>query len=119
MTEVRTFFKGDPKPAKARKPLRRRTPMRGARAAFTRRGKPKPLWWKIRRDVESRAGGRCEVRADGCTIRGEHAHHRLMRSQGGPDDAGNLLWVCPSCHHYVHAHPTESYERGWLIRGVS
>lgn len=50
-------------------------------------------------------------------------HHRLMRSQGaGYADLhkpSNLIWLCGTgttgCHWYVHNHPAESYEAGWLV----
>ena len=38
----------------------------------------------------------CERRA------GEHAHHRVFRSQGGNDEPGNLLWLCRYCHDGIH-----------------
>lgn len=46
-------------------------------------------------------------------------HHRKLRKQGGKDDAPNLLLLCGSgttgCHGWVHAHPRESRDRGWLV----
>ncbi len=47
-------------------------------------------------------------------------HHRLRRSQGGPDTYVNLLHLCDigGCHAYVHANPAESYLRGWLLRST-
>ena len=50
-------------------------------------------------------------------------HHRLMRSQGhgyaGLHQPGNLILLCGTgttgCHGYVHAHPAESYDNGWLV----
>lgn len=51
------------------------------------------------------------------------AHHRLMRSQGGPDTMENLVALCgpnpAGCHGWVHAHPTESYTIGLLIKRSS
>lgn len=32
------------------------------------------------------------------------------------DDAEHTLDLCYPCHLYVHAHPAESYESGWMIR---
>lgn len=58
----------------------------------------------------------CEAGTQVCTGRAAHRHHRRMRSQGGGNEPSNLLAVCPSCHDYIHAHPSESYERGWLLR---
>jgi hypothetical protein len=39
-----------------------------------------------------------------------------MRSHGGKHEADNLLHVCHSCHLEIHAHPSRSYEQGWLNR---
>jgi hypothetical protein len=43
-------------------------------------------------------------------------HHILMRSQGGKHEASNLLHLCHTAHVEVHANPSVSYERGWLLR---
>lgn len=86
-----------------------------------RRRKAKELreWQKVRRFVQGRSDGRCEARcAPSCAGRGEHAHHQLMRSQGGADDPSNLLWVCRPCHDWIHQHPADSYAAGWLIRST-
>jgi hypothetical protein len=45
-----------------------------------------------------------------------HAHHVLPRSRGGKDELGNGLTLCDFHHKYVHAHPSWSYERGYLLR---
>jgi 5-methylcytosine-specific restriction endonuclease McrA len=41
-------------------------------------------------------------------------HHRIRRSQGGPDKAWNLVSVHRVCHRYIHEHPTEAKQRGFL-----
>ena len=52
---------------------------------------------------------------------GEDQHHRRMRSHKFPGlhAADNIIDLCGSgttgCHGYVHQHPTESYENGWLV----
>lgn len=95
-------------PLRAKKPMRRKTPM------DHRPGGPRQ-WTKVRRWVADRANGACEARIDGvCVGRGVHAHHVLMRSQGGTDDMGNLIWVCSPCHVHIHEHPALSYEAGLL-----
>ena len=71
---------------------------------------------KVRQEVAGRSGGWCEASTERCTFRAVHVHHRLMRSHGGKHEADNLLHVCHSCHLEIHAHPTRSYERGWLKR---
>jgi len=67
-------------------------------------------------DVAERAASCCEATTPVCTYRPEQIHHRRMRSQGGGDEPANLLYVCAACHRFIHDHPAESYERGWLMR---
>ena len=50
-----------------------------------------------------------------CTGRAEHNHHKLLRRFKGADEF--TADICSACHRYVHDHPTESYEKGWMIRG--
>lgn len=70
---------------------------------------------KARRAVYVRSGGRCEARCcEQCTGQGNQAHHVRRRSQGGIDDASNLLWVCSACHSEIHARPAWARERGLL-----
>lgn len=57
----------------------------------------------------------CDVRAEGCTGRAVHTHHRKRRSQGGDGSPANLLAVCLNCHQQIHDHPALAYERGWLV----
>jgi hypothetical protein len=94
-----------------RAPLHRRTPLRSRRGASA-------SWRRARQATESRAGGRCEVDAPGCTRRGVHAHHVIMRSHGGPDDPSNLVWVCAHCHDRIHGNPAWAYAAGWLRRAA-
>jgi hypothetical protein len=63
----------------------------------------------------------CEVgRAGICSGRTEHRHHRLMRSQGGGDEAGNTVDVCGPCHTWIHANPSVAYAHGFLLhRGTA
>lgn len=93
--------------------LRRRIPLRSVRRQTV------PV--RVRVDVATRSGGRCELvlphwRYGRCPRPASHMHHRLPRSQGGQHTAANLLHLCSDCHSYVHAHPAESYESGWLQR---
>lgn len=69
---------------------------------------------RVRKDVAGRSGERCEIGSSVCELRGTECHHLLPRAQGGRDEIGNCVWTCAPCHVYVHAHPAESYERGWL-----
>lgn len=97
------------------KPLQRRTELQ--RGPRIQPGTHPRQYGKVRRWVEARAGGRCEIRVEGvCTGRGVHAHHIKPRSAGRDDSMGNLAWCCGECHAFVHANPTWSYEHGWLRR---
>ena len=99
-------------------PLVRRKPLpRGTVKAPRWKGRKSATWHRSRVWVEGRASGLCEARTPDCTGRGAHAHHMRMRSQGGSDGTENLLWVCPPCHAWIHAHPAESYRLGLLVRG--
>ena len=74
---------------------------------------------EVKGHVRRRSGGRCEAHCTkACHGTIQHFHHRLMRSQGGKGTIDNCLGVCRACHDFVHAHPVESYLRGWLIRGT-
>lgn len=80
-------------------------------------------WWPTRRQVQARADGWCEAcrvhSLEECDGRGVHAHHLLPRSQGGPDDPANLIWVSADHHSWIHAHPGEAYDLGLLWRSAS
>jgi 5-methylcytosine-specific restriction endonuclease McrA len=92
--------------------LQRHTPLR--RTMFRRKA-PKPSPMKQAREaVVRRSSGRCEALTPVCTGRMEHAHHVVRRSQGGKDEPENLLACCAACHGYIHDHPAESFDRGWL-----
>lgn len=71
-------------------------------------------------ELVKRSGGMCELRIEGiCELSACRRHHRLMRSQSGPNTLSNLLHLCLACHHRVH-HPTRkfpnaSYSLGWLV----
>ena len=45
-----------------------------------------------------------------------HRHHRKLRSQGGTDDAANIMFVTPEQHAWIHANPEKAYELGWLVK---
>lgn len=71
---------------------------------------------EARRLVRERSGGICEVCGK---ARATNFQHRKNRSQAGQWSASNGLDVCGSGttgdHGYIHAHPAESYERGWSV----
>lgn len=90
-------------------PLQRRTRLRARRDPVRRQRLE-----AFRQAVLGHAGYRCQVDAPACRGRAVMVHHRLPRSAGGDDHPDNGLAVCGSCHGWVHAHPTISYEHGWL-----
>lgn len=103
-------------PLTRRARLRRRTQLRSGGSI---RRRFRPGWFKARRFCEGRANGLCEANTPACPPgrhRGAHAHHIILRSQGGSDDPSNLLFVCSAAHRWIHDHPAESYVRGWLRR---
>lgn len=58
-----------------------------------------------------------------CGRMGGNIHHRRMRSQSpkwAVHNIENLILLCGSgttgCHGWVHGHPAESYENGWMVR---
>lgn len=71
---------------------------------------------ELRRYKRHHRGQLCEAQlaAAGCQVIGTHAHHARLRAQGGGDHAGNLRWLCPPCHRWVHAHPLEAARLGLL-----
>lgn len=102
------FKRKPPKPSEAAK--RRRA---AKREALQQRIEE---WRKVRALVVDRSRGLCQAGIRGvCTVRGEHVHHVLLRSQGGPDEDWNLIHVCNACHGWIHAHPAEAVRLG-LIR---
>ncbi len=64
--------------------------------------------------VQERSAGYCEL--GGMLLRGKvDLHHRRLRSQGGRDEAVNLLLAHHACHMSAHQHPARSYELGHLV----
>jgi hypothetical protein len=62
---------------------------------------------KTKEDLYKRAGGKCECQMKACDHVGRcntklgnnwHAHHKTSVDDGGSDDLGNLLAMCPECH---------------------
>lgn len=102
-------------------PLRRHTPLKPKSAIkrtpmvhAAKQGSKTDFPAKVKEAVRRRSGGWCEFPR--CTRAAVAFHHRLMRSQGGPGTAENCMHLCTSCHTFVHAHPAQSYEEGWLLR---
>lgn len=44
----------------------------------------------------------------------DHAHHRVTRARGGPNDAFNLVGLCAACHTIVHG----TFEAPFLAHGA-
>ncbi len=72
--------------------------------------------------VRKRSGGMCEASTPACPVwphEAVHVHHVVRRPHtGGVHDPAVMLDCCRPAHDHIHANPAESYERGWLIRGV-
>lgn len=102
-----------------RSPLRRRTPLRrttASRYQTERKAlKSRVQQLEFKMNVLQRHA-LCQALTAGCTFTATEAHHRKLRSQGGSNDPVNGLAVCAPCHRYIHDHPQEAYERGWMLR---
>lgn len=63
-------------------------------------------WRRACQDVDSRSRGWCEANVEGVCQPGRHKaqehHHIRLRSQGGPDEAWNLLHICNAVHDWAH-----------------
>lgn len=75
-------------------------------------------WPKLKRQLLERCAGYCEK----CALPlSSHwaAHHRQMRSHGGPDELHNLVALHHQCHNLdldsVHMQPKKSYLSGMLV----
>jgi 5-methylcytosine-specific restriction endonuclease McrA len=99
--------------------LRRRSGL--ARSSFKRPAAsgddPSP---EVRAMVEGRDLGWC-VRCGLAVGSGpQSVHHRIRRSQGGSHQPENLILLCGSgttgCHGWVHAHPADARDSGWLLK---
>jgi 5-methylcytosine-specific restriction endonuclease McrA len=78
------------------------------------KSKPRPVDRTAAADTFLRDGMTCQW----CKVPGGKLvpHHRLRRSQGGRDVPAHLVSVHPLCHMYIHDHPAEAGERGFLVR---
>lgn len=67
--------------------------------------------------VDARDAQRC-VKC-GRPLVGGSRHHRQLRSQGGKHTVENIVLMCGSgttgCHGFVHAHPAEARDMGWIV----
>lgn len=86
-----------------RKPLRQVSPTKRTAAGRARPDEPLATW--------------CQTQIEGvCTGRAEHRHHILTRARGGTDEATDTIDCCRADHDWIHAHPIEATERGFLRR---
>ena len=94
---IEPIAKPTPRP-KVRKPLK---------------AKPHRIPDAIREAVYTRDGWLCQW----CQGAGGRLdlHHKLRRSQGGPDSLANLVSVHRVCHRYIHEHPEIARHRGFLV----
>lgn len=99
-----------------RSPLKRGTkPLRRAKAMIRPSKSASDFPPEARERTRERSNGWCEAAATpNCLKRAGHLHHILPRGRGGRGTLDNALDVCASCHDYIHAHPREARERGWL-----
>lgn len=117
------------KPLDGGDPLRRSTPLR---SGPSREGKAKPKRKPVDGPSEAtqerqakelvgrRSGGDCEVRSPWHLGRATNFSHRRHDGQGGPWSASNGLNACgwgnaTGCHGYIHQHPEEARENGWVV----
>lgn len=113
-------------------PLKRTTPLR-AKADKPKRKRDVPkqrtasdgpseavLEDRAKKAVKRRSDGDCEIRTSWCLGRATNFSHRRHEGQGGPWEASNGLDACgwgnaTGCHGYLHQHPVEAKENGWLV----
>ncbi len=54
----------------------------------------------------------------GAVQRSTVVHEKLTRARGGSiTDPENCVALCRECHDWIHAHPRQATEDGWLISG--
>ena len=93
----------------------KRSPLKRSGAQKARPSSKDAAWRQCQVFVKDRSQGRCEGRLEGvCTGRGEHVHHVILRSRGGPDEPWNCVHLCRACHDWAHANPTAATERGLM-----
>lgn len=76
---------------------------------------------EVRRDTLERDKYKCVRCGKGLINQQASLHHRRLRSHHfeGTHKPSNLIWLCGSgttgCHGWVHSHPTEAYEEGYMV----
>lgn len=49
-----------------------------------------------------------------CGKPADEIHHKAGRNGERLNDVKGFMSVCRGCHQWIHAHPKESREAGWL-----
>lgn len=104
--------------------IKRKSPMR--RRPSTTASKPKGRgkgheWTAIKQQVHDRDGWCCArcgipvIKAEPSVLRAAHAHHRRLKSHGGPDLVANLITLCTVCHDWAHGHPALARLAGLIV----
>ena len=70
---------------------------------------------KLRDATYKRSGGRCDCCGLWMPQDAFDCHHRQLRSHGGKDEVENLLSLRHQCHMWLHQHPREATERGFMV----
>jgi len=69
--------------------------------------------------VRSRDGHQCQRCGASIANIPSSIHHRKLRSQGGLDDADNMIRMCGTgttgCHGWAHHNRTPANEDGWIV----
>lgn len=111
----RTPLRPKPQPPRPRTPVRKRRDEPRRRDRELETGSDNDWSSETRREVRLRSKGVCEMA--GCNHPATEMHHRKLRAHGD-HRAANCLHLCSAHHAWIHAHPLESYERGWLVRST-
>ena len=63
-------------------------------------------WWKIRKEVFDRDGGKCQATIgwNKCNKPAVDVHHIFSLSRGGTTTKSNLISLCKDCHEARHNH---------------
>lgn len=92
--------------------------VRRRRSAPRRRDAPRwdaEDWEQANTILLARCGWRCE-KCGKPIVNSVQRHHRVKRTAGG-DRLSNILMLHEGCHQWVHAHPEEAFENGWIVTG--
>lgn len=72
--------------------------------------KGNPIPTQVRLAVDERDRRQCMR----CAANGREIHHRMRRRDAGHPLSGCIL-LCPTCHRWAHAHPTQAKETGFIV----